>query len=233
MLGAVLDGSRGVPEFVTPASDYDVYIVLREASDRYPFTYGARIEMIARTLNEFRMEGMPGSGSEWNRPTFQHVRVEIDKLDGEIQRLVDEKARLGAEEARTLAADALDDYINTLYRSLRNGEAGRALAARLDGVETIRPLLVLLFAIDGRVRPFNKWLEYEVQQQPLSFPDVLDRVAALAADPSAEAQRRVFGEVERLARERGMADLVDLWEPHVEWLRTGAAAEAQRGPVKR
>ena len=48
-MGVVLDGSRGaeVPEFVTPRSDYDVYIVLREASNRYPFTYGARIEMIS------------------------------------------------------------------------------------------------------------------------------------------------------------------------------------------
>jgi hypothetical protein len=171
--------------------------------------------------------------SAWNRPTFLHVRVEIDKLAGEIQRLVDEKAGLTADEARTLANEALDDYINTLYRSLRNGEAGRALAARLDGVESIRPLLVLLFAIDGRVRPFNKWLEYEIQRQPLSFPDLLDRVAALAADPSAEAQRRVFGEVERLARERGMGALVDEWEPHVDWLRTRPAAGAQRGPVSR
>ena len=73
--------------FVTPASDYDLYIILREKSERYPFNYGARIEMIAQPLDEFRRHGLPGSGKEWNRPTFQHVRVEIDKLDGEIQRL--------------------------------------------------------------------------------------------------------------------------------------------------
>jgi len=69
---------------VTPRSDYDVYIVLREASDRYPFIYGSRIEMIANPLAKFRTHGLPGSGSEWNRPTFLHARVEIDKLDGEI-----------------------------------------------------------------------------------------------------------------------------------------------------
>jgi hypothetical protein len=203
---------------------------MRERTERYPFVFGSRIEMITRTLADFRAEGMPGSGSEWNRPTFQHVRVEIDKLGGDIQRLVDEKARLGAEEARTLAAEALDDYINALYRSLRNSDGGRALASRLDGTESIRPLLVLLFAIDGRVRPFNKWLEYEVRRQPLSFPDVLDRVAELAADPSVEAQRRVFGGVERLARERGMAALVDEWEPHVAWLR-GTAWRGRISPT--
>jgi hypothetical protein len=222
-VGVVLDGSRGagVPEFVTPKSDYDVYIVLREASDRYPFTYGARIEMISQPLEEFRTHGLPGSGSrsEWNRPTFLHVRVEIDKLDGEIRRLVDEKAQLRPDEARTIAAEALDGYINMLLRSLRNGEAGRAVAARLDATESIPFLLTALFAFDGRVRPFNKWLEYQVQRQPLSFPDIPARVDALVRRPTLAAQRRLFRDVERLARERGFGTEIDLWEPNVAWLR--------------
>ena len=36
-------------------------------------------------------------------------------------------------------ATALDDYINALYRSLRNLEGGRALGGRLDAVESIGP----------------------------------------------------------------------------------------------
>lgn len=204
---------------MTPKSDYDLYIVLREPSDRYPFTYGARIEMIAQPLDEFRHHGLPGSESEWNRPTFLHVRVEIDKLDGEIHRLVADKARLAPDEARKVASAALDDYVNSLYRSLRNDAAGRALAARLDALESIEPLLVTLFAFDGRVRPFNKWLEYDVQRQPLSFPDVVERMESLARRPTAAAQRRLFRDVERLARDRGFAPVIDSWEPNVAWLR--------------
>jgi hypothetical protein len=222
-VGVVLDGSRGadVPEFVTPKSDYDVYIVLREASDRYPFVYGSRIEMISQPLDEFRTHGLPGSGKEWNRPTFLHARVEIDKLDGEIRRLVDEKAHLRPDEARKVVAEALDSYINMLLRSLKNGEAGREVAARLDALESIPYLLTALFAFDGRVRPFNKWLEYLVQRQPLSFPDVAARVDALVRRPTPEAQRRLFREVERLARELGFGAEIDLWEPNVAWLRGG------------
>ena len=204
---------------MTPKSDYDVYIVLREASDRYPFIYGSRIEMIANPLDKFRTHGLPGSGSEWNRPTFLHARVEIDKLDGEIRRLVDEKAQLRPDEARTIAVEALDGYINMLLRSLRNGEAGRAVAARLDATESIPFLLTALFAFDGRVRPFNKWLEYQVRRQPLSFPDIPARVYALVRRPTLAAQRRLFRDVERLARERGFGAEVDLWEPNVAWLR--------------
>jgi hypothetical protein len=222
-VGVVLDGSRGadVPEFVTPGSDYDVYIVLREPSDRYPFIYGSRIEMISQPLEEFRSHGLPGSGKEWNRPTFQHVRVEVDKLDGEIRRLVDEKARLTPDDARKLAVEALDGYINMLLRSLKNAEAGRAVAARLDAVESIPFLLTTLFAFDGRVRPFNKWLEYEVRKQPLSFPGIPQRVYALVRRPTTGAQRRLFRDVERLARERGFGAEIDLWEPNVAWLRGG------------
>jgi hypothetical protein len=219
VVGAVLDGSRAVPAFVTPRSDYDLYIVLREKSDRYPFTYGARIEMISQPLDEFRQHGMPGSGSEWNRPTFLHVRVEIDKLDGEIHRLVAEKARLAPDEARKIASAALDDYVNSLYRSLRNDAGGRALAARLDALESIEPLLVTLFAFEGRVRPFNKWLEYDVQLEPLSFPEVVARVDSLSRRPTAAAQRGLFRDVERLARARGFGADIDSWEPHLDWLR--------------
>jgi hypothetical protein len=204
---------------VTPESDYDVYIVLRERSDGYPFTFGERIEMIGQTLDEFRRHGLPGSGSEWNRPTFLHVRVEIDKLDGEIGRLVDEKARLGAEEARKLAAEALDDYINALYRSLKNLAAELELAGRLDAAESIPPLLVALFAFDRRVRPFNKWLEYQVRRQPLALPDAVDRLDGLLRAPTVTAQRRLFRDVEQLARARGFDAAIDSWEPRVAWLR--------------
>jgi hypothetical protein len=220
-VGVVLDGSRGaeVPEFVTPDSDYDVYIVLREAGDRYPYTHGARIEMISQPLDEFRTHGLPGSGSEWNRPTFLHARVEIDKLGGEIQRLVDEKAQLRPDEARTLVVEALDSYVNMLLRSLRNGEAGRTVAARLDAAESIPYLLTALFAFDGRVRPFNKWLEYQVGRQPLPLADIPARVDALMRRPTAASQRRLFRDVERLARERGFGADIDSWEPDVAWLR--------------
>jgi hypothetical protein len=220
-VGVVLDGSRGagVPEFVTPKSDYDVYIVLREASDRYPFTYGSRIEMISQPLDEFRTHGLPGSGSEWNRPTFLHARVEVDKLDGEIRRLVDEKAQLRPDEARTIAVEALDSYINMLLRSLRNGEAGRLVAARLDATESIPHLLTALFAFDRRVRPFNKWLEYQVAREPLPLPDIPARVDALVRRPTPAAQRRLFRDVERLCRDQGFGAEIDLWEPNVPWLR--------------
>ena len=53
-----------------------------------------------------------------NRPTFLRTRVDLDRLDGEIERLVARKARLDPEEARGIAAAALDDYVNSLYRSL-------------------------------------------------------------------------------------------------------------------
>jgi hypothetical protein len=219
VVGAVLVGPRAVSELVTATSDYDLYIVLREADGRYPFVHGQPIEMISQTLDEFRRHGLPGSGSEWNRPTFLNARVEIDAADGEIRRLVDAKAHLAPEEARLLATAALDDYVNVLYRSLKNTEAGRAIAGSLDAAGSIPPLLTFLFAIDGRVRPFNKWLVREVERRPLALPDISERADTLIKDPSTSSQRAMFREIEPLARARGFGDVIDSWEPDVGWLR--------------
>ena len=109
--------------------------------------------------------------------------------------------------------------MNMLLRSLKNDEAGRVIAARLDAAESIPFLLTALFAFDGRVRPFNKWLDYEIQQRPLALPDAAARMDSLLRRPTAASQRRLFRDVERLARERGFDEAIDSWEPNVTWLR--------------
>ena len=85
------------------------------------------------------------------------------------------------------------------------------------------PLLDFLFAVEGRVRPFNKFLRYELERRPLDDPaftvDALfvGLAAIRAGDP--DEQRRMFRDVERLARRHGLGDVIDGWEPDVAWLR--------------
>jgi len=218
VVGAILVGPRAVGRLLTPTSDHDVYIVLREPGQRYRFVHGDPIEEIPLTIEEFARRGLPGSGSEWDRPAFLNARVDIDKLDGEIRRLVHAKARLSDQEARSFAAAALDDYVNSMFRSLKNHEAGRTIAGRLDAAESIPALLTALFAFEGRVRPFNKWLLRELARSPLTIRDLPERLEALLEGEPA-VQRGMFGIVEGLARERGHGDVIDGWEPDVVWLR--------------
>ena len=108
-----------------------------------------------------------------------------------------------------------------LYRSLKNARIGLELASFLDAQESIPWFLEFVFAVHGRLRPYNKWLAWELEAHPLPWNDLprLDRIAR-TGDP--EEQRALFREVEAIAREHGHGGVIDGWEPDVEWLRGDA-----------
>ena len=225
VVGLFLGGSRG-KGVAAELSDYDVYLIVErrigEYRRRFPFRHGDDPEVIVLSLAEFRRHAAVGSKLEWNRYNFAHVRAELDKT-GEIQQLLDEKGSLPHEAARDIAAQALDAYINHYYRSSKNFRDGNEPAARLDAAESVPYFLVTLFALYDRVRPYNRYLRWELEQHPLPGGEwsasrllpLLD--AVLAGDLS--AQRLLFRDVERLARERGHGDVVDGWGADLTLLR--------------
>jgi hypothetical protein len=162
---------------------------------------------------------MPGSRDAWNRAAFLGVKVVLDKLDGEIERIARRKRELTEDEAHAIVVASLDDYINALSRSLHNLEAGRELEGRLDAKDSLPPLLTTVFALDGRVRPFNKWLMQQVEAQPLSIDGFMPLVERLVREPTTSVQREVFRAVEGAARDAGYGTEIDGWETDVAWLR--------------
>ena len=225
VVGVVAFGSRAAGVDIGPTSDTDCFVLVdgsEEDAQRWRTPHGAAVEVWPMTLEAFRRHALPGDDDAWNRPTFIRARVDLDKLDGEVAAIVDAKRRLGADETAALVDHALDDAINSIYRALKSADAGRTLAARLDGLEAIGPLLTTCFALEGRVRPWNRYLAYELSTEPLrtpAFAGLEDRVAALAADPSADPLRDAFRMLEAAARDAGHGSVVDGWEPDVAWLR--------------
>jgi len=76
----------------------------------------------------------------------------------------------------------------------------------------------------GRVRPFNRFLEWELVQEPFPEPGwavetLLPRLEAIAADPTMQRQAALFRDVEAVARANGMDAVIDGWEPDVEAFR--------------
>lgn len=218
VLGLILTGSRGAGIFVTDRSDFDVYLILRLSDDGWRAGHGAPVEVWPMRIHEFRRHALVGEPDAWNRPTFLYVRVEIDKLDGEIHQLVEQKSRLIPDEVGQIVPAALDGYINSLYRSLKNLEAGRELESRLDALESLAPLLTTAFALEGRVRPFNKYLRHELERRPLHILDA-EALEGLARMATPDDPRAVFRDVERRARDAGFGSVVDGCEPDVAWLR--------------
>ncbi|HEX5012686.1 MAG TPA: nucleotidyltransferase domain-containing protein [Candidatus Limnocylindrales bacterium] len=225
VVGVVAFGSRAVGADITAQSDVDCFVVVDgsdEETRAWSTPHGASVEVWPVTLDAFRSHALPGDEFAWNRPSFIRARVDLDKLDGEVAAIVDAKRRLAPDEGRALVDAALDDAINSIYRALKSVEAGRLAAARLDAVEAIGPLLTTAFALESRVRPWNRWLEHELAEDPLrttEFAGLLDVVAGLAGGATADQLRDAFRLLEGPARSAGHGPIVDGWEPDVAWLR--------------
>jgi predicted nucleotidyltransferase len=225
VVGIVVFGSRAVGADLTPGSDVDCFVIVDGSVDEaagWKMPYGGPVETWPITLEAFRTHALPGDEAAWNRAAFIRARVDVDRLDGEITAIVDRKRRLTADEAKAIVEANLDDAINSIYRALKSAEAARVRQARLDAIEAIAPMLTTVFALERRVRPFNRWLEHDLALEPLAMPavaDLLARVDALAVEATPDTIRSAFRMLEAAARDAGYGAIVDSWEPYVGWLR--------------
>lgn len=223
VVGVYVFGSRGRADgLADERSDYDVGVVLRDEADlaafdrRWPYTHGAPVEIARATLSELRVAGDYGTPTAWERPIYGSVDLRLDKT-GEVAAILEAKRVVQPEARRAIMGEALDAYINATYRSLRYRMVGAGAGVRLDAAAAVPPLLDFLFAVQGRVRPFNKYLEGELKRMPLQGITV-ERLLALL-DGNAAEQHATLRDVEQIAREHGLGDIVDAWEPDVSWLR--------------
>jgi hypothetical protein len=155
------------------------------------------------SLAEFR-----AAPPAFERYALARATIVLDRLDGGIAQILADIARPGADDAFRSSSEWLDAYANSLYRSVKNDRDGQALAACLDAADSIRYLLELLFALDRRPRPYNKYLTWELTRHPLpgwDTDELLDAVDRIARTGDVRLQRRLFAHVEAAARQAGTA----------------------------
>ena len=208
VVGLVVFGSRGKGAYITEASDWDVFVVVRERRGERPFVHGARLETVEVTVEELR--NLPA----WNRYSLAWLEPQLDKT-GEVA----EALRVATTVDPATAAEPLDAYVNSYYRSLKNARAGLELAALLDAQESIPWFLEFVFAVHGRLRPYNQWLAWELEQHPLPVAVDVVRLERIARGGELREQSALFRDAEALARERGLGHVIDGWEPDVALLR--------------
>ena len=99
------------------------------------------------------------------------------------------------------------------------------IGAHLDAADAASHLLDALFALRGRLRPWSKYLRWELESEPLAAgaawrADVfLDRLESMLREPSPAAQQQLFRDVEELARSAGHGPVLDTWGPSLSLLR--------------
>lgn len=207
VVGIVLFGSRGKGAFVTEASDWDVFVVVNEHRRERPFVHGAELETVEVTLDELRNQ------PAWNRYSLTWIEPQLDKT-GDVAAALHDAVRVDPQSA----AAPLDAYANMLYRSLKNARLGLELASLLDAQESIPWFLEFAFAVHGRLRPYNKWLAWELETHPLPWND-LPRLERIGRTGDLADQQALFRTAETLARAHGHGGVIDSWEPDVAWFR--------------
>jgi predicted nucleotidyltransferase len=169
LLGIVLSGSaaRG---YATERSDLDVMVVLTDAAaaDR-PTHKTPELDEIVDSWSDLVTVPPFGTDHWWYRWSYAWAPVLLDRTGGELAAAVRRQATLTPDEADAVLIDhdRLDGWVNFAYRALKNDRDGRPLEARLDAAESVPWLLDVVFAIAGRVRPYNKYLPWELRTHPV------------------------------------------------------------------
>lgn len=199
LLGLVLSGSAG-RGIATERSDVDVYVVLTERAmgDRTTSRSAAVDEIPVSTAE---LDRVPPFGSDgwWFRWSFAWAPVLLDRSDGWLERALHAQATVTADEAESILVehDRLDGWLNYAYRALKNDRDGRLLERRLDAAESMPWLLDVVFTLAGRVRPYHKYLPWELRQHPLPGWEAEELLGLLTAtlDGEPAALRATFERV--------------------------------------
>ncbi len=222
IIGIVLGGSRGKDEsFITENSDYDVIVIVtdnasQEIKDKIKSLESDTFEVWAKTLQEFQDHAVWETQFAWDRYNYTHNKAILDKT-GDIQKLVAEKGNLPEAEKKGFIENALDSYINSVYRSAKYWRDGNDFPAHIDASESLPYLMDALYALEGRVKPYNKYFEWELRNHPLKMlPWNVDEFIAdyktILTTGDIKTQEKIFIKIKELFANSGFSNITEDWK---------------------
>ena len=207
--GLILSGSQA-REMATEHSDFDVYVVVQAHRGQWSTSRTPELDTIVISLAQ-----LADLSDRWQRYSYRGAKVLLDRLDGQVAALVRRQATLTPTESDAWVREYLDGYVNFIYRAAKNRRDGRLDLERLEEIEAASWFLWTLFALYGRVRPYNKYLRWELETYPLPAPWSADYVIRAVSDrPSA-----LFAELEVVVRGAGFGDVLDSWGDELNLIR--------------
>jgi hypothetical protein len=205
IIGLVLSGSAARGDMATERSDVDVFVVRDDGNGRET-SHSPAIDEIPISLAALEDVAPYRHGDWYFRWSFAYAQVLRDDTGGRIAEAVRRQATVDDVEQRAMLIeyDQLNGYVNFAYRALKNQHDGRHLESRLDAAESLPWLLNVVFTLAGRIRPYNKYLPWELREHPLEVSEwsaerfLPELELMLAGDPV--AIRRTFAVVDREVR---------------------------------
>lgn len=237
VVGAWLGGSRG-KGYHDAHSDYDLAIIVRDdvavPAVEYAVAereHGDEFDVGVTTLADLGALAWWGRSDSWKRYAFADTRAALDKT-GEVQEIIDRIGRLPRRHTRALIRNNLDAYLNATYRSTKAQRRGKEFAARLDCAHAVEHLLVALFALHGHLKPYNDYLDREIDRLHLlgdRTGRLIARLSDLLDEADPQGQHDLREEMDRLFRTHGFGAVFDSWHDHWRSL-THAANGGTRHP---
>ena len=126
-------------------------------------------------------------------------------------------AKVPKKHLSKFIADSLDAYINYLYRSLKCIRDGNIEAARLEAAFSIPAFLNVIFAIhNGRLRPYYKYLKWELVKFPLtkipmSAEEIVNNLMKILDNADYKAQQNFLKITEDILRKEGFGHVFESW----------------------
>jgi len=225
VLGFILLGSRG-KGFENMMSDYDVGMVVKdEIAEEYKRKFDTPfkdMDMPVYGMTEFENYAQWGSPETvGERYDFAHCKILIDRT-GEIQKIVEEKGKIPSAIQHDFVYNALDAYVNAVFRSVKAWKNKNPTGAQLEAATSIPFFLEALFGVYSRPRPYNAYLVKELEKYPLeNLPwqpaELVQTLIAIIRTADLKTQQRLLKESEQFFREKGFGKMFDAWEGKDKW----------------
>jgi len=228
IIGLFSTGSFG-KGMLTDKSDFDVTIIVRddvinEYKNKYKGFGGILCDLSIKTMNEFKEVAAWGGPMAWDRYNYTHLKAEVDKT-GDIQKLIEEKGIVPADKREEFVSLSLDGFINQVYRSVKCFRDGNKIASQLEAADGLPSLLNAVFGREGRIKPFYKYLDWELTNYPLKklpwpkdeFILILVKIVQTGDLPT---QQKVLQVLENILRKEGFNEVFDSWEEMLPWMES-------------
>ncbi|MBU0979845.1 MAG: hypothetical protein KJ709_03490, partial [Nanoarchaeota archaeon] len=125
---------------------------------------------------------------------------------------------IGAEKTTLLSTEP--------YRSLKCFRDGNTVGARLEAAYSVQFFFDVLFGIhNGRLRPYYKYLEWEMKRWPLKKipmrPKTMIRnVMKILETADIRTQQRMLRMLEKVMRKEGYGKVFDNWGDSLVWMKS-------------
>lgn len=221
ILGVVLLGSRG-KGFETPDSDYDLTVIAVDGKGEEVESLLAGfqitdIDLNVHELSNFRSYAAWGTADAWDRYDFLHVKIFEDKTNGELEKICYEKGHIPVEYKDEYVRGQTDMYLDNFFRSVKSCKKGNEFGQHLRAVQSIAPLVNIVFALNDRQAPFLDYLALELKRYPLAqapwSEDVFcASIQKIISTGDLVTQQKMAKDLEVFLRQQGFGDTLDAWE---------------------